>query len=63
MVKVTLLFLLKENKECANVIYAPGVKKKILSMRAITNMSCVVMFGTHKFWIVVTNPLNGIVIW
>jgi hypothetical protein len=35
-----------------NVLYVPGVKKKLLSVGAIANMGYVVMFSPNKCWIV-----------
>jgi hypothetical protein len=50
-----------ETKKVNDVFYVPGINKNLLSMGAIINKGCVVIFGSQKCWIVISLPSKLII--
>ncbi len=50
-----------ETKKVNDVLYVLGINKNLLSMGAIINKRCVVIFGSQKCWIVMSLPSKLIV--
>jgi hypothetical protein len=44
-----------------DVLYVLGINKKLLSMGAIINKGCVVIFGSQKCWIIMSLPTKFII--
>jgi hypothetical protein len=51
-----------ETKKVNDVLYVPGINKKFLSMEAITDKGCVVIFGSQKCWIVTMTLPSKVII-
>lgn len=56
----TVVVYQDETKSMSNVFYVPSVKKNLLSIGALVDMGCIIVFGKAKCWILLTNISNKV---
>ncbi len=57
---IAIVVYQNETKSMNNILYVPSVKKNLLSIGALVDMGCIVVFGKAKCWILPTNISNKV---